>query len=96
MAVPVYRPYVNAHGLQQLLKNPDIPDMRLMIGSAEDLEPLPLLLYANLSPVQAPAVMQTYDNLSIEDVQEKIGATSLTVDDFPGNTLYLGDPIMNF
>ena len=96
MAVPVYRPYVNAHGLSQLIKKPDIPDMRLMVGSAEELEPLPLMIYADLGPRQAPAVMQTYDSLSIEDVQEKIGSTSLTIDDFPGNTLYLGDPIMSF
>lgn len=95
MAVPVYRPYVNAHGLAQLIKQPDIPDMRLMVGSAEELEPLPLMLYADLSPRQAPIVMKTYDNLSIDDVKQKIGSTSLTIDDFPGNTLYLGEAIMS-
>lgn len=93
MGVPFYRAYADAFALQQLLKTPAIPDMKLMVGSAECLEPLPLLIYRDVGLHKASAVMVNHDKLSIEEAAEKIASTSLTIDDFPGNTLYLGEPV---
>ena len=93
MAVPFYKPIVNAFALQQLTKPVDIPDFRLMVGSSECLEPLPLLIYKDLTVSQGNPVMKPYEQMSLEEAAEKLQTTGLTVDDFPGNTLYLGDPV---
>lgn len=92
MAVPYYKPIVNAIGLDRLIRPIDIPDMRLMVGSAECLEPLPLLIYQDVTTTQGNPLMKPYKDLTLEEAAEKIGESGLTVDDFPGNTLYLGDP----
>ena len=93
MPVPAYMPIANAHALNVLTRPIHIPDARLMVGSFECLDPLPLKIYKDLSPAAAPAVMQTYDGLSIEQAAEKLQSEGLTTDDFPGNTLYLGEPV---
>lgn len=93
MAVPYYKTYANAFALKQLIKKVDIPDMKLMIGSAECLEPLPLLIYKDLGVKQASAVMKPYNQLTYEEAAETLQGGGLTVNDFPGNTLYLGDAI---
>lgn len=96
MAVPYYKPIANAFALKQLTKRVEIPDMTLMVGSAECLEPLPLLIYKDLGVKQAPAVMKPYNELTHEQAAETLQGGGLTVDDFPGNTMYLGDAIGNF
>lgn len=96
MPVPEYRPIVNAVALDRLSRPVHIPDGRLMVGSFECLEPLPMLIYKDLGPSAAPAVMKTYDQLTIEEAAEKIASEGLTVDDFPGNTMYLGEPVAGF
>ena len=93
MPVPFYRPIVNAVALDRLERPVHIPDGRLMVGSMECLEPLPLLIYRDLGPKAAPAVMKTYDQLTIEEAAEKLTNEGLTPNDFPGNTIFLGDPV---
>ena len=93
MAVPVYKPIVNAIALHRLMRPIHIPDMDLMVGSAECLEPLPLLIYKDVGTKQGSPVMRPYHDLTLEEASEKLQGTSLTTDDFPGNTMYLGDPM---
>lgn len=93
MAVPYYKPIVNAFAFDQLNRPIHIPDMRLMVGCAECLEPLPLLIYKDVGPTVQSAVMKPYNELTLDEAAEKLQGTSLTTDDFPGNTLYLGEAV---
>ena len=45
----MYRQVIDRFALNQLIKNPDIPDFHLMVGSAEILDSLPLLVYEHAS-----------------------------------------------
>lgn len=92
MALPfTYKPIVNNIALDRLSRPLHIPDAELMIGSTECLEPLPLLIYANVGTTQGSPVMLPYNKLSLEKAAETLQGTSITTDDFPGNTFYLGD-----
>ena len=49
----MYRQVLNAHALNNINRMPQIPDYHLMVGSAEELAPLPLLLYSTSTVPQA-------------------------------------------
>ena len=91
MAVPVYRPFINAHGLKALMKKVDIPDYHLMVGSAECLESQNVTIYRDVTTSQGKALLQNYENMDYETATQALNGSSLTIDDFPGNTMYLGD-----
>ena len=91
MAVPQYRPVADAQALKILLRNPDIPDPRLMVGYAEALTPLPVLIYQDVVPPESKAIMAIYDSIPIEQAAEKLEGTSLTVDDFAGEMMFFGN-----
>lgn len=85
-----YRNIVNAIAYNQLTTVPNIPDFKLMVGGAEKLSPLPLLIYKDLSIPQAKALIPPPKR---EEVDLPLQGTTYTVDDFVNNTFWLGTPI---
>lgn len=87
-----YRQVIDAFALQSLLQAPEIPDYHLMIGSAEELAPLPLMLYARANvPKQ---IVQGWDNLkdlSSDQVESLINNQQLEVNDLNYNLAFIGN-----
>ena len=89
----MYKNVLNAIALSQMPLVPDIPDFHLMVGSAEELAPLPLLIYQQYHNYNIKPLMEPTNNLSKEKVDLPLEGTEYTVDDFVTNTFYLGNPI---
>ena len=85
-----YRGIINRAGATVLLKCPEIPDAKLMVGSAENLASVPLLLYNDLSSAIPKPLTAPIDQMKNEDVRTKLNGETLTVDDFVNNTFYVG------
>ena len=85
-----YRGIMNRIALQQLATVPDIPDYHLMIGSAEQLASVPVLIYQTVVPPEAKALIPP---ASREEMDTPLNGTTYTTDDFINNTFYLGNPI---
>lgn len=86
-----YRQVLNAFALKNLAKMPSIPDYHLMMGAAEELAPVPLLLYE--STLVSPEVikgMQIAENVSNGDIESAIANGTLEVNDFNINIATLG------
>ena len=88
-----YQKILNAIALKQIKKEPHIPDMRLMVGSAEQLMPMPIFIYQNYMGDIPKALQQPINNLKIEDIQTGFNSGALTPDDFVNNTYFIGNPI---
>lgn len=71
------------------LKNPDIPDYHLMVGTAECLEEVPLLISQAKVPEGVAKQLHTYDTMSNDDVEQAIADNILEINDFNGNTAIL-------
>lgn len=86
-----YRQNLDRFALQSVNKMPNIPDYHLMVGSAEDLGSLPLLIYKNASvPKEIAENIQTMQNLNSDDIAEAIANNTLEVNDLNGNMAFLG------
>ena len=92
-----YKQVLNAHALITLHKNPSIPDFHLMVGSAEDLAPLPVLLYKEtlVSP-EIVKNMTQFDELSNEDIEKAIADNIIEVNDINLNIATLGSALGGF
>ena len=88
-----YRGILDNIGYHTRVKRPEIPDYHLMVGTAENLASVPLILYndfyANIpEPLQKPL-----EQMKAEDVAQKLDGTTFTVNDFVNNDFFLGDAV---
>lgn len=88
-----YRGFLNGLGLMMRAKNPDIPDRKLMVGSAEDHESQPAMVYRDYKTPTYKILSDPLANISSPDgdAKELVG-TVYEPDDFVRNTYYLGEP----
>jgi hypothetical protein len=86
-----YRNVIDRFALNTLQKLPDIPDFHLMVGSAESLNSLPLLVYENAKvPVEVVEVMGEAKENSLQDISEAIENNHLEVNDLNWNLALIG------
>lgn len=86
-----YRQVLDTHGMGALIKPPQIPDYHLMIGSAERLDGMPLMVYTDYTvPKQVVSGWEQYKEMTQEDIEQKINDNTLEVNDFNMNLYYLG------
>lgn len=86
-----YRGVINQFARNTLIKAPNIPDYHLMVGSAETLAPLPLLVYATSKiPTQVVENMNDMKDKTSEEIAEAIANNNLEVNDLNWNLALLG------
>lgn len=85
-----YQQLLNGHALGALHKPPRIPDYHLMVGSAERLESLPLLVSTATYSKDVAKMITKTQQLSEEEVTEKLTNNLLEVNDFIENTALIG------
>ena len=89
-----YRQVLNGIAMSQLAVSPNIPDFHLMVGSAECLEPLPILVYEHASvPNEVVENMKTVNNMTNEQIEKAIENNQLEVNDMNWNLATLGSGI---
>ena len=87
----MYRQVIDRFALNQLIKMPNIPDFHLMIGSAEELNGLPLLVYENAKvPSEIAENMAVTSQKTNEEIQEMIANNDLEVNALNWNLALLG------
>lgn len=87
----MYRQILDSFALQQLYKMPNIPDFHLMVGSAEELAGLPLLVYENAKiPNEIAGNMAINNSKTNEEIQTMIANNDLEVNDLNWNLALLG------
>ena len=86
-----YKGTLNKFALNTLIKAPNIPDYHLMVGSAETLAPLPLLVYENAKfPNEIVQNMNNMKSKTSEEIAEAIADNNLEVNDLNWNLALLG------
>lgn len=86
-----YRGTLNQFALKTLIKAPNIPDFHLMVGSAETLAPLPLLVYENAKvPTEIVKNMNDMKSKTSEEIADAIENNNLEVNDLNWNLALLG------
>lgn len=88
-----YRNIIDRQALNVVRKNPDIPDYHLMVGQAEQLAPLPILVYQDYMTAEVAKMLPKTADMTAEEVQRKLKTGELTIDDFFQNVYPLGNPI---
>lgn len=86
-----YRQVINKQALSVLIKNPNIPDYHLMVGSAERLDGMPLMVYE--SSTIPTSLFNTYNEIKkmdSGDIEQAIADNSLEVNDLNFNVALLG------
>ncbi|MBZ4496129.1 hypothetical protein K9763_19515 [Clostridioides difficile] len=88
-----YRAIINNFAYNSLNNTPDIPDLHLMVGCAERLDSIPVLLFTDyFSPaVQNKAVVNAIDYTPWEKVNPDLQGEKITMEMFPTESFYLGD-----
>lgn len=87
----MYREVLDSFALGVLLKPPAIPDFHLMVGSAEQLDSLPLLVYENYKiPGEVVENMNDIQKKNSEEIQQAIADNELEVNDLNWNLAFLG------
>ena len=87
----MYRQVIDRFALNQLIKNPIIPDFHLMVGSAEILDSLPLLVYEHASiPSEIAGNMKITEEKTNEEIEQMISNNELEVNDLNWNLALLG------
>lgn len=76
-----YKQTLNAFALKQLHKPVQIPDYHLMVGSAEQLEPLPIMITKNYVPKEVVIKQADISKLNDEEIASAIENNSLEVND---------------
>ena len=86
-----YRGVINRFALNTLTKSPNIPDFHLMVGNAETLAPLPLLVYEKAKvPSEIVQNMNNMKTKTSEEISEAIADNNLEVNDLNWNIALLG------
>ena len=87
----MYRNVLNQFALNTLIKPPNIPDYHLMVGTAETLKSLPLLVYENAKvPSEVVEVMNMAKYQSSDDIAEAIANNNLEINDLNWNLALIG------
>lgn len=81
-----YRKILNAQGLKNLSKLPQIPDYHLMVGSAENLGSLPIIVYEKGIPKEVSVMVQNMSEISDQEMAEKLTAGEISINDMMANT----------
>ena len=86
-----YRNVIDKFALNTLSKLPNIPDFHLMVGSAECLNSLPLLVYKNASiPKEVVENMNDAKEYSLQDISEAVAENQLEINDLNWNLALIG------
>ena len=89
-----YRAYLDTFALMSVSKAPNIHDYHLMVGSAEDLSPLPILVAQNATvPNSVVENMAKVNNMTNEQIEQAIANNQLEVNDMNWNTATIGSPL---
>lgn len=88
-----YFQFLNLHALRAKCTQLMIPDPKLMIGTAEDLSPQPVLVYKDLTDAHYSILTKQLENLESKRVEYGISHGEFEPDDFVSNTYYLGEPV---
>ena len=88
-----YRNILNNIARNVLLKNPDIPDYHLMVGTAERLDGIPLVINQTKIPTKVAQSLEQLNTLNNEQIEQAIADNILEINDFNGNTAILGSLI---
>ena len=88
-----YRQTLDRIALSVLNRSPDIPDYHLMVGSAEELSPLPVLIPQHEIPKEVAQSLSKLDDIDNDTIAKLIDEQSLEINDFNGNTALLGGMI---
>lgn len=86
-----YRQVIDKQALNVLVKNPNIPDYHLMVGSAERLDGMPLMVYE--SSTVPTSLLNSYGNIKqmdSEDIEQAIADNILEVNDLNLNLALIG------
>ena len=86
-----YKENLNAHALGILAKPIQIPDYHLMVGSAEKLAPLPVMIYQDYLSPEVAKNLQSFEKMTNEEIQQAIADGLLEVNDLNGNVSLIGD-----
>lgn len=87
----MYKSMLNQFALNTLSKLPNIPDYHLMVGSAERLDSLPLLVYKNAKvPTEVVDMMNVTKSVSSEEIAEAIANNNLEINDLNWNLALIG------
>lgn len=88
-----YRAFLNGMGLMAKTKNPDIPDHKLMVGSAEDHTSQPTMVFRDYKTPSYKILSDPLASISGPDGNaSSLVGTVYEPDDFVRNTFYLGEP----
>ena len=88
----MYRQVIDKFGLQSLVKQPNIPDFHLMVGSAENIQPLPLVIVNTYKiPQQVINNMEELKDVSSDDIANAIANNQLEVNDLNWNLALIGN-----
>lgn len=88
----MYREILDQFGLKSLIKKPNIPDFHLMVGSAECIEPLPLVIMNTYKiPKQIVNNMEELKDVSSEEISKAIADNNLEVNDLNWNLALIGN-----
>ena len=88
-----YRQMLDNIALSVLNRSPDIPDYHLMVGSAEELSPLPVLIPQHEIPKEVAQSLTQLNELDNDMIEKLIDEQSLEINDFNGNTALLAGMI---
>ena len=84
-----YRRVINGIALNVLIKPPEIPDYHLMVGTAEHLDGIPLLVNQTKIPSKVAENLEKVNTLSNDTIEQAIANNTLEINDFNGNTSVL-------
>lgn len=86
-----YRGIINNIAKNTLIKAPNIPDFHIMVGSAETLAPLPLLVYEKATvPNELLQNMNKVQEKTSDEIAEAIANNNLEVNDLNWNVALIG------
>lgn len=88
-----YRKIVNGIAVRQLIKSPDMPDYHLMIGTAEQLDNVSLLIPQHKVPSEVAKGLEKLETISNETIEQAIINGTLEVNDFNYNNAVIAGMI---
>ena len=88
-----YQNIINKIAFGVLNKKPQIPDYHLMVGTAEVLGEVPLLVPQGKIPVEVAKALETMSKADNETIVSAIQNNTLEINDFNGNTAIIGSVI---
>ena len=90
----MYKQSLDMIALGVLLKDPQIPDYHLMVGSAECLDGLPVLINAvQMVPKAINDNMKKVADLEDDQLQYMLENNQLEINDYAGNAAIIGSMI---